>query len=99
MISHGAKIDHRDYLLVGLITALHIAVYNEHVTIVKELLRNGADVTTWGDMGGPLLHYVLWNKRSVSEKIYEIIDLVLSQGYDINLWYMDMGGMVVSLTL
>jgi ankyrin repeat protein len=99
LISHGAEIERRDHSSVGPKTTLHVAAYNEHVAIVKELLQNGADVSTRGDMGGPLLHHVLWNKKSVSDKIYEIINLVLSQGYDINSWYMDMGGTVVSLTL
>lgn len=99
LISHGAEIERRDDSPVGPKTALHIAVANEHVAIVKELLQNGADVTTRGEMGGPLLHFALWQKRSISDKIYEIIDLVLGQGYDINSWYMDMGGTLVSLTL
>lgn len=99
LISHGAEIERRDHSPVGPKTALHIAAYSEHVAIVKELLQDGADVTTRGDMGCPLLHHVLWNKRRVSDKKYEIFDLVLSQGYDINSWCTDMGGTVVSLTL
>ncbi|KAH8696299.1 putative ankyrin repeat-containing protein [Talaromyces proteolyticus] len=95
LISHGAEIERRDHSPVGPKTALHIAAHNEHLAIVQELIQNGADVTTRGEMGGPLLNFVLWNIRSVSDKIYEIIDLVLSQGYDINSWYMDMGGTVL----
>lgn len=81
-------------------TALHIAAHYGHVAIVQELLQNGADVTTRGEMGGPLLNFVLWRKRSISDKEYEIIDIVLSQGnYDIHSWHIDMGGTIVSLTL
>lgn len=99
LISHGAEIERRDVSPVGPKTALHIAAYNEHVAIVEELLKDGADVTTRGEMKGPLLSYVLWNKRRVSDKIYKIIDLVLSHGYDIHSWLMEMGGTIASLTL
>lgn len=100
LISHGAEIERRDHSPVGPKTALHIAAHNGHVPIVEELLQNGADVTTRGEMGAPLLNFVLWLKRKISDKEYEIIDLVLSQGrYDIHSWDIDMGGTIVSLTL
>ncbi|KUL90278.1 hypothetical protein ZTR_01973 [Talaromyces verruculosus] len=96
LISYGADVDRRDVSPVGPKTALHIAAHNGHVAIVQELLQNGADVTTRGEMGGPLLNFVLWLKRSISNKEYEIIDLVLSQGnYDIHSWLMEMGGTIL----
>jgi Ankyrin repeats (3 copies) len=100
LISHGADVDRRDDSPVGPKTALHIAAHTGHVAIVQELLQNGADVTTRGEMGGPLLNFVLWLKRSISDKEYEVIDLVLRRrGYDIHSWLMEMGGTIVSLTL
>lgn len=99
LISHGADVNRRNHSPVGPKTALWNAASVGHVAIVQELLQNGADVTIRGEMGGPLLNYVLWNKRSISDKEYEVIDLVLSQGYDINSWEIDMGGTIVSQTL
>ena len=100
LISYGADVDRRDVSPVGPKTALHIAAHNGHVAIVQELLQNGADITTRGEIGSPLLNFVLWRKRSISDKEYEIIDIVLSQGnYDIHSWHIDMGGTIVSLTL
>jgi hypothetical protein len=100
LISHGAEIERRDHSPVGPKTALHIAAHNGHVPIVEELLQNDANVTTRGEMGGPLLNFVLWQKRSISEKDYKVIDLVLRRwGYDIHSWLMEMGGTIVSQTL
>ncbi|RAO72489.1 uncharacterized protein BHQ10_008501 [Talaromyces amestolkiae] len=96
LISHGAEVDRRNYSPVGPMTALHLAAYQGHIAIVKELLQNGADVNTRGQMGGPLLNFVLWNKRSISDKEYKIIELVLSQGsYNIHSWLMEMGGTIL----
>ncbi|GAM42228.1 ankyrin repeat-containing protein [Talaromyces pinophilus] len=96
LISHGAEVDRRDYSPLGPKTALHLAAHQGHVAIVKELLHNGADVNTRGQMGGPLLNFVLWLKRSISDKEYKVIDLVLSQGrYNIHSWLMEMGGTIL----
>lgn len=98
LISHGAEVDRRDYSPVGPMTPLHLAAHQGHVAVVKELLHNGADVNTRGNMGGPLLNFMLWSKSSISDKDYKIIELVLSQGnYDIHSWLMEMGGTIVSL--
>lgn len=100
LILNGAEVDRRDYSPLGPRTALHIAAHNGHVAVVKELRRNGADVNIRGQMGVPLLNFVLWLKRKISNKEYEIIDMVLNQGgYDIHSWHIDMGWTIVSLTL
>ncbi|KAH8689601.1 ankyrin repeat-containing domain protein [Talaromyces proteolyticus] len=79
LISHNTDVDRRDVSPVGPKTALHIAAHNKHVAIVQKLLQNGADMTTRGKVRGPLLNFVLWLKRSISNKNYEIIDLILNQ--------------------
>ena len=100
LILHGAEVDRRDYSPLGPRTALHIAAQNGHVAVVKELLRNGADVNIRGQDGVPLLNFMLWLKRKISDKEYQIIDMVLSQGrYDIHSWHIDTDWTIVSLTL
>jgi hypothetical protein len=66
------------------------------VGTVRQLLEQGADVATRGEMGGPLLNFVLWSKKKLSPQDYEMINLILDWGYDIHSWLMDMDGTVVS---
>ncbi|CRG84938.1 hypothetical protein PISL3812_02106 [Talaromyces islandicus] len=96
LLSHGAEVDRRDDSPVGPKSAIHIAAHNGHVSVVQELIQNGADVTTRGEMEGTLLNFVLWQKKSISDKEYEIIDLVLNQeNYDIHSWLFEMGGTIL----
>jgi ankyrin repeat protein len=96
LLARGADVDRRDDSPVGPKTPLHIAAYMGQVGTVRQLLEHGADVATRGEMEGPLLNFVLWNKKKLSPQDYETINLILDWGYDIHSWLIEMHGTVVS---
>jgi hypothetical protein len=59
---------------------------------VRQLLEHGADVASRGEMGGPLLNFMLWRKKKLSPQDYKMTNLILDWGYDIHSRLMETDG-------
>lgn len=60
-------------------TALHLAAWQGHVTIVQLLLLHGADVNALGERGKTALHYAIEHDHP------DVVEVLISHGADLQL--------------